>query len=67
MSTYSKSTDGGTRTVTLALVSDGLRVAVSDDGGPVSRPVRLVTSRPGDYAQAIGEDLAASGYTGDAA
>jgi hypothetical protein len=64
VSTYSKATADGTRKVTLALVPDGLRVAASDDDGPVSRPVRLVTTRPGDYARAIGEDLAASGYDG---
>jgi len=67
MGTYSKATADGTRTVTLALVSDGLLVAASDGDGPVSRPVRLVTTRPGDYAKAIGEDLTASGYSGDAA
>ena len=54
------------RTVTVDQVPDGLRVTASDSGGNLSLPVRIVTGRPDDYAKAIGDDLAASGYTGSA-
>lgn len=55
------------RTVTVEQVVDGLRVTASDSGGNLSLPVRLITSRPDDYAKAIRDDLTASGYTGSAA
>ena len=54
------------RTVTVEQVPDGLRVTASDSGGNLSLPVRIVTGRPDGYAKAIGADMAASGYTGQA-
>jgi hypothetical protein len=59
---YSKSD----RTVTVDSQPDSVRVSASDSGGSLATPVRLITGRPDDYAQAIGDDLTASGYTGTA-
>jgi len=53
-----KSYAKGDRTVTVTPDLNGLRV--QRDGGLL--PVRLVTSRPDDYAAAIDADLTASGY-----
>jgi hypothetical protein len=52
------------RTVTVDTQPGSVRVTASDSGGNLSLPVRIVTGRPDDYAKAIRDDLAASGYTG---
>ena len=58
MSRYTKNRAGDQATVTVDHAPDGL--LVTRDTSPF--PVRLVTSRPGEYAETIAADLASQGY-----